>query len=224
MNYAIFILIIFGLTLIFLLKSLKRNGRFIKLFSYVLGLLLVVSVIYVELVAKPIPYIGKVGENNIAVQNEKLLESIKEGTVTKKQKKIALLQSFEEPINKELYLNDANNINTQFIVRKSVTAKVVKVQVYKLATYFEGYEYKVENYPTYKIEGGQSLLPNLDDVIAEPVYIISSSAFFLPYSTYYEGERKTKDYAWRNNGTQIVEVTVPENIKVYMDEVDVLDD
>ncbi|MBQ0140729.1 MAG: hypothetical protein KBT36_15755 [Kurthia sp.] len=223
MGYEFVILLLFIIALIFLVKSVKNRGKFIRIFSYVFLTLLVVSVIYVELLAKPMPYIGKTGEAKIAQSNEALVEAIKVGKVTEQQKE-SLLQSFTQKVGKKLYLNASDYTEMEFIVKKSATAKEATINSYHLAMYFEGYKYQYTNYPKFKIENEESLMPNSDDVLPEKIYVISSGVFFVPGSFYYEGEKKVKEHAWRNNGTQIVEVIVPQDTKVFTENVVLIED
>lgn len=225
MNYAIALMVIFILCLVFLLKTVKRKGKSIIIFSYMLGLLIILSVIYVELIAKPMPYIAEAGEEKLAQQNEELIEAIQSGQVSTAQKEQSLLQSFEQEISDELTLMDSGNVETIFTIKESPTAKVASVNVYKLAIYFEGREYQYSNYAKYKIEDKETLISNYDDVFFEGVYVISSDAFFIPYANgYYEGSKNKKNHSWKNNGTQIIEVIVPKKTKVNTNEVVLMED
>lgn len=208
--------IVFIFSIVFLLRSLKRKSKSIIVFSYLIGMLAVASVVYVEWIAQPIPFLEVEEEKQLVQENKLLIENINEDQVTNKQSEKALVQTLTIKPKEELYINDIiGNLMPETIVKKSASAKETTVNLYALNNYFQGRQYTLSEYPKMIFnEEENSLSFEKNSYLENDVYIISSSAFYLPYSNYAEGMNNTRAEVENDSGL-IMEVIVPENLKVH---------
>lgn len=208
--------IVFIFSIVFLLRSLKRKSKSIIVFSYLIGVLAVASVVYVEWIAQPIPILAVEEEKQLAQENKLLIENINEDKVTNKQSEEALVQTLTVKPQEELYINDIMGNSTPLtIIKKSASAKETTVNLYALNNYFQGRQYTLPEYPKMIFNEEENSLSFEENFYLEnDVYIISSSAFYLPYSNYAEGMNNTIAELENDSGL-VMEVIVPENLKVH---------
>lgn len=203
---------------------MKGNGNFVRNFAYTLVAVIVISVVYIEVIAKPMPYIGVKGEEKIETANESIIQAIKQEKVTAEQTKKYRVQQLTFKPEKELYLlNTTGNENVEYFIKKSKTAQQAEVEVYALPIYYQGRHYEPSNTPTIQFED-EDLTFDEGDYKMKPVYIISSGAFYLPFSPYAKAVENSSNAEWkRNNGMLIVKLTIPEHIKLHKDDILELD-